>query len=136
MSFFNNLSLKKRLIASFSIVLLIPSLILVAISYSSTKQEIAEEQITGAHESLHLLSNNMTEIIKSKIEQTAFLASYITSSQLATDEQAVRTLFDEYLAMNTKVAIAYIGTKDGKMIRQPHYEYAADYDSRERPWYK
>lgn len=136
MSFFSNMSLKRRLIASFSVVLLVPMLIVVLISYNNTKQAIAKEQLTGAQESLSLLNNNMTTVIKPKLEQTNFLATYITATKLTANEQLVRALFDEYLAMNTDVAIAYIGTRDGKMVRQPYFEYAADYDPRERPWYK
>ncbi|MER2191602.1 MAG: methyl-accepting chemotaxis protein [Solibacillus sp.] len=136
MSFFNNMSLKRRLIASFSFVLFVPTLIIVIISYNNTKQAIAEEQLAGAQESLSLLNNNMTTVIEPKLEQTDFLATYITTTKLTTNEQMIRTLFDEYLAMNTDVAIAYVGTEDGKMVRQPYFEYAADYDPRERPWYK
>lgn len=130
------MSLKNRLILSFSLVLLIPALTLVLISYNNTKQEIAREQLSSAHESLNLLNNNMSTIMEPKLQQAQFFASYITATKLVNHEQVVRTLFDEYLAMNTNVAISYIGTKDGAMIRQPYYEYAADYDPRERPWYK
>lgn len=130
------MSLKRRLIASFSLILFVPTLIIVIIAYNNTKQAIAEEQLAGAQESLSLLNNNMTTVIEPKLEQTDFLATYITTTKLTTNEQMIRTLFDEYLAMNTDVAIAYVGTEDGKMVRQPYFEYAADYDPRERPWYK
>lgn len=135
MDFIKKRSLKQRLAAAFIFVLLVPSIIIVLISYSNAKQQLMKEQVASAHSSLSLLNNNMSAVIKPKLEQTEFLADYITAEKIALQENTLRTLFDEYLAMNKDVVISYVGTKDGKMIRQPYFEYKADYDPRARPWY-
>lgn len=135
MHFIRNMSLKKRLAASFIFVLLVPSLFIVLISYSNTKQQITNEQAASAQASLRLLNNNMSAVIEPKLEQTDFLAAYITGEKLRQNEATVRTLLDEYLAMHRDVVISYVGTAQGEMIRQPYLQYDADFDPRERPWY-
>ena len=135
MAYFMKTSVKARLITSFLVILLVPSIIISLISYSNTKEQIAHEQLASAEESLYLLNDNLTAIIEPKLKQANFLSTYVTKNDLHTDVPHVNVLLDEYLAMHTDVDIAYVGTAEGKMVRRPYYEYATDYDPRKRPWY-
>ena len=128
-------SLKTRLIISFLLILLVPSIVIALISYSNTKDQISTQQIASAKESLQLLDDNLTAILEPKIDQVNFIAGYINQQDISKNEEHIHTLLKEYLAMHTDAAIAYVGTAKGDMLRQPYFEYDADYDPRERPWY-
>lgn len=129
------LSVKARLIIAFAVILFVPSITITVISYTNTEQQIATKQLESAHESIKLLNDNLTATLQPKIDQVDFLANYITGEQTQNDEAHVHSLLREYLAMHSDVAIAYVGTADKKMIRQPYYQYDSSYDPTERPWY-
>ena len=129
------LSIKARLIIAFAVILFVPSITITVISYTNTEQQIATKQLESAHESIKLLNDNLTATLQPKIDQVDFLANYITGEQTQNDEAHIHSLLREYLAMHSDVAIAYVGTADKKMIRQPYYQYDSSYDPTERPWY-
>lgn len=130
-----SVSLKTRLIVSFLLILLVPSITIALISYANTKEQISTQQVSSAHQSLQLLDDNLTAILQPKIDQVDFIAGYVNKQGIAQNEEHLRTLLTEYLAMHTDATIAYVGTDEGEMLRQPYHKYDADYDPRERPWY-
>ncbi|MFJ8236761.1 methyl-accepting chemotaxis protein [Ureibacillus sp. NPDC094379] len=135
MNFFTKWSIKNRLIISFIIVLIVPTFTIAIISYNSAKNQIGTEQIASAQASLNLVNGNITSTIQPKLNQATFFAEYITKQMTDSDIEKLNSLLDEYLALHPEVSIAYVGTKEGKMLRRPAYTYDSSYDPRERPWY-
>ncbi|MGG0657203.1 methyl-accepting chemotaxis protein [Rummeliibacillus pycnus] len=132
-----NLNLHKKLFIAFLLTLVIPSIILGAISYDSTKKQIESEQINSAQSTIKLLNSNITDTVQPKTHDVSYLSKKITSSLLdASKDSNLRNILDQYVNEHPEAAMAYVGTSKGKMIRMPYFEYPKDYDPRERPWYK
>ncbi len=133
MSNITRLSLKKKLMIAFLAILIIPSFVIGYLSFESAKTQIKTEQLNNAVSSIQLLNENISGAIDPRIFEATYLAKNL-SLQLESSE-IHRTLAD-YLALHPQAAIAYVGTTEGKMIRQPYYEYPDTYDPRERVWYQ
>ena len=132
--FFTKWSIKSKLIFAFTIVLLLPTLAVSLFSYNNTKSLISESQLSASETNLHTLNTNITNIIQPKMQHLNYFSSYI-SKDMTVQSDKINSLLDEYLATNSDVSIAYIGTVDGQMLRRPAYQYDKDFDPRERPWY-
>ncbi|MEK4627447.1 methyl-accepting chemotaxis protein [Solibacillus sp. FSL R7-0682] len=133
MNFFKNFSIKKRLIIAFAIILIIPTSIISLLSYNKAKEQIKTEQLSNAETSIHLLNENISALIDPKLYDANYLSSTLINKG-ATEQ--IHAILADYLATHPEALIAYVGTSEGKMIRQPYYEYDSSYDPRERPWYK
>lgn len=133
MIFFRNLTIKNKLVIAFLSILIIPSIIIGALSYYTAKDQIKAEQLTSAETSIQLLNESITSLIDPKLNDANHFATSVDSKM---DANLIHEKLAEYLAMHLEAQIAYIGTNKGEMIRQPYYEYDSSYDPRERPWYK
>lgn len=131
------LNLRTKLFSAFLLILVIPSIILGAISYESTKKQIELEQINSAKSTINLLNSTITDTIQPKTHDVGYLSKKVTLSLLdASKDSNLRNILDQYVNEHPEAAMAYVGTAKGKMIRMPYFEYPKDYDPRERPWYK
>ena len=126
-------SIKTKLIATFLLILIVPSLLIGSFSYLTASEQIKKQQLSSAETSIKLLNENISAVIEPKINDAEQLAA-ITSTQ--SEQQAVRQKLAEYLTMHPEASITYVGLADGKMIREPFYEYDSSYDPRERGWYQ
>ena len=134
---FLKLNLRTKLFSAFLLILVIPSIILGAISYESTKKQIEFEQVNSAKSMVDLLNSNITDTIQPKTHDVGYLSKKVTSSLLDTSKNStLRKVLDQYVNEHPEASMAYVGTAKGKMIRMPYFEYPKDYDPRERPWYK
>lgn len=130
------LSLRKKLIFAFLVILLIPALLIGYTSFKSTKSQILKEQEASATESVRMLNTNITNLIAPKIHDIEYFAKKLNLSYLQPENRdELNNLFQEYIHTHPEVELLYIGTADGSMFDAPVHEYASDYDPRVRPWY-
>ncbi|EAZ83917.1 Methyl-accepting chemotaxis protein [Bacillus sp. B14905] len=130
------LSLRKKLIFAFLVILLVPALMIGYTSFKSTKSQILNEQQASAMESVRMLNTNITNMIAPKVHDIEYFAKKLNLSHLQPENrQELNNLFQEYVHTHPEVELLYIGTADGGMIDAPVHEYASDYDPRVRPWY-
>lgn len=132
-----NWSLRSKLIGAFSIFLIIPSLLMATISYSSTKSQIKQEQLNSANSTIKLLNTNITNTIQPKIHDATYLSKHISKGLIdSSKDSELRKILNQYINEHPETAMAYVGTEKGEMIRMPYAKYPKDYDPRERPWYQ
>ncbi|WP_150285362.1 methyl-accepting chemotaxis protein [Rummeliibacillus sp. TYF-LIM-RU47] len=132
-----NWSLRSKLIGAFSIFLIIPSLLMATISYSSTKSQIKQEQLNSANSTIKLLNTNITNTIQPKIHDATYLSKHISKGLIdSSKDSELRKILNQYINEHPETAMAYVGTEKGEMIRMPYATYPKDYDPRERPWYQ
>ncbi|MBO2536336.1 methyl-accepting chemotaxis protein [Rummeliibacillus suwonensis] len=137
MKLFSNWKLRSKLICAFLVILIIPSTVLSVISYSSTKNQIEEDQINSAKVNINLLNTQITNTIQAKTHDVEYFSKKITSSTLDISKDSdLRKILDQYVNEHPEAAMAYIGTVKGQMIRMPYFKYPKDYDPRKRPWYQ
>ena len=119
-------------------LIIIPILLSSVFWYNSSKQQIEEEQLTAATSNMALLNDSIDSLIEPKIHDVSYLATRLTSGDLSLAKDSnVRNVLDQYVREHPEVAMAYVGSAKGDMIRMPYFLYKKDeYDPRERPWYK
>lgn len=119
-------------------LIVIPILLSGVFWYISSKDQIKEEQINAAASNMTLLNNSINDLIEPKIHDVSYLSKHLTSKDLSISKSSnARTVLEQYIQEHPEVAMAYVGTVKGDMIRMPYYLYnKSEYDPRERSWYK
>lgn len=107
------------------------------LAYSSAKQEVGKQIMSSSRESILLLDSMITSSISLKVHDAESFAKTVTSELVnGEDSPELRTKFEQYSNLHPETISIYLGTTDGLMIQNPRKELAADYDPRQRPWYK
>ncbi|WP_313893976.1 methyl-accepting chemotaxis protein [Psychrobacillus sp.] len=130
-------SLKGKLISSFSLMLIIPSIIIGTLSYTTAKEAVSTEIISGIEQNINLLSSTIDNTITTKMYDVNILAEKVTSSQYMSESSPdVRKQFVQYSLLHPESEAVYLGTNTGLFILEPAAPLPDGYDPRERDWYK
>ncbi|OOR28256.1 chemotaxis protein [Bacillus cereus] len=132
-----SMSINKKLIISFFIILTIPGLIIGGVSYQTAKTNF-EQQITGkAKENISVLNTVISQNIEEKFVDATYFADILTEDTYPNgQEELVRTKLAQYIKLHPEVEGIYIGTQTGKFIREPFIQMSDGYNPTDRPWYK
>ncbi|WP_036605056.1 methyl-accepting chemotaxis protein [Paenibacillus assamensis] len=130
-------SVRTRLILAFALILIVPSLSIGLFSYDAAKFIVQEEIVDAAKENVMLLNDKVTTMVLDAKSDVQFLAGIVQATGDKGEEGSpTRKLVTHYQAQNPELVSTYVGTKDGAMIQSPKFKMAADYDPRQRDWYK
>ncbi|MEK4710386.1 methyl-accepting chemotaxis protein [Bacillus sp. FSL R10-2780] len=132
-----SMSIKKKLIISFFIILTIPGLIIGSVSYQTAKTNF-EQQITGkTKENISVLNTVISQNIEEKFVDATYFADILTEDTYPNgQEELVRTKLAQYIKLHPEVEGIYIGTQTGKFIREPFIQMSDGYNPTDRSWYK
>ncbi|HDR7610421.1 TPA: methyl-accepting chemotaxis protein [Bacillus mycoides] len=132
-----SMSINKKLIISFFIILTIPGLIIGGVSYQTAKTNF-EQQITGkAKENISVLNTVISQNIEEKFVDATYFADILTEDTYPNgQEELVRTKLAQYIKLHPEVEGIYIGTQTGKFIREPFIQMSDGYNPTDRSWYK
>lgn len=130
-------NIRTKLIFSFSVILIIPSMIIGLIAYSTAKNAVKEEMLVGFAETTDVLNSSIDNTIQPKVYDVEFFSKSITS-QMYHGESGLKLgqQFDQYAQLHPEVLSIYVGSDTGLLIRKPQITMPAGYDPRERDWYK
>ncbi|MBE3570733.1 MAG: methyl-accepting chemotaxis protein [Bacillales bacterium] len=131
---FNNL--KSKLIVSFAIILLIPSIIVGSLAYNSAKNQIQNQIFTSANENVKLVNTIIDNSIKPKVNDIDYFSKTVSSRLYKGDDSPeLRRIFQEYVDLHPEVVSIFVGTKNGLYVQMPRFKMPAGYDPRQRYWY-
>ncbi|WMT29906.1 methyl-accepting chemotaxis protein [Bacillus aerius] len=131
-------SISKKLIISFSLVLILPVVTLSAISYQIAKQELDDEIMYGATARVHELN----DMIEQKLSNKESAIKLFTSTSSASDfkkknQQALYDHFEIYSKINKEDVVGFhAASNKGVFIRYPKVEMPKDFDALKRDWYQ
>jgi methyl-accepting chemotaxis protein len=132
-----SMTVRQRLIFTFVIVLMIPSMWIGYTSYQTAKQGVQEQMVQNAQNNVTLLSQIVDQVIEGKKKEIDFLSHHIKAGELQAPEQVkARNLLDEYKASQTALENVYIGTETGLFMISPNMKMPDGFDPRKRDWYK
>lgn len=132
-----SLKIRTKLILFSLGILLLPSIIIGTLAYSSAKQEIEKQMMSTSLESIMLLDSFITSTISPKVHDAETFAKMVNSDLVkGEDSPELRVKLEQYTNLHPETVSIYLGTTDGLMIQNPRKELAADYDPRQRPWYQ
>lgn len=131
------MTIRRKLILSFAIILIIPSIVIGLMSYEVAADKMREEIIYSGVRSVNLLDQIINDTIDPKIHDVTYFSKQVTESLLQGGTQTpIRERLKEYYALHPELVSVYVGTKAGVMIQEPVQKMTGDYDPRNRPWYQ
>lgn len=128
------LTVKKRLIASLLLFLIIPSISVGWLSYTKAAERVNEELIRSAEAKTEMLSLQINEMLDMEKDNAAQLAAGVTSSDVINKSPAVQKQMDRMSENHDELAVLTIGAEDGSWMKSPDPGQQI-YDPRERSWY-
>lgn len=134
-------SVKNKLILAFVVILLLPSLTIGWISYTTAKNNVDEQFQQTAFENVNLLNQTITQMMQGTMNDVDFLAQQISVGSIGStqgEEAAkVRKMLEVYKQFHPEVRNIIVGTETGAIIRpSDSAPLPSDYDPRKRSWYK
>ncbi|PLR94430.1 methyl-accepting chemotaxis protein [Bacillus sp. T33-2] len=132
----SNITIRTKLILSFIVVLLVPSVTIGLTSFSNSKNKVEEQISLSAKESVALLNATIDQFIEPQINNADYLSDSITMSEYQDATNFRSNTLTAFLGKHPEISTIYIGTADGTFINAPDKEMPAGYDPRQRPWYK
>ncbi|KYG29582.1 methyl-accepting chemotaxis protein [Alkalihalobacillus trypoxylicola] len=131
-------SLKTKLILSFLLVLIVPSILIASISFMSASQNVKQQLENAAKESLNITNNTINTFMIGHKENANYLAATSdVASFLEEDSPSQQVLLDDFQNSRTNVELSYVGTVEGHFMKSPSEPPSEpDYDPRVRPWYE
>jgi methyl-accepting chemotaxis protein len=132
-----SMTVRARLIFTFAIVLMLPSIWIGYTSYQTAKQGVEEQMVQNAQNNVGLVSQVVDQVIEGKKKEIDFLSRHIKAGELQGSKQVeVRNLLDRYKASQTALENIYIGTETGLFMISPNIKMPDGFDPRKRDWYK
>lgn len=134
-----SISLRNRLVVSFLIVLLIPTIAIGAISYQSSSSNMEKSMIDSAQKNVSIMRQTVDQFVLNQMDIVNYLANTINTTDIKDDhDDRTRDILDEI--QKSKDAVyeqIYVGTETGEFMNAPSsFVNPPDYDPRKRPWYE
>lgn len=134
-------SIKSKLVLAFAVILLLPSLAIGWISYSTAKNKVDDQMKRAASATVNLINQSITEMLNRKANEINILAEEIslrsTDSSEGIYDSKVKETLDRYLRFHPELEGIIVGTDEGGYIFSPSsVMLPSDYNPRERPWFK
>lgn len=130
-------TLRRKLLGSFLICMVIPALLVSIIAYEVAADKIEAELMSGAQSSIIAADMITTQTISTKVKDIDFYAGILSTDMTANlEESELLHELQLYLSTHAEVTNIFVGTKDGLMVRGLERNSSEPYDPRERGWYK
>ncbi|ANE48819.1 hypothetical protein SY83_09140 [Paenibacillus swuensis] len=128
------MTLRMRLLLSFSLILLIPAITIGTVAYKSAHSKVEEKMTESAQGSVSILDQLITNYLDPIQKEVEFLARTMPPSDQSGN--AVREYLSEFARLHNEISNTYIGEATGKIMLVPDQKLPDGYDPRTRPWYK
>lgn len=133
------MSIRTRMMISYLSVLLIPSIIIAAVTYSAASGRVEQDLMGSARESVAVADRIVTNEIEGKLKDLDYFGKLITAEhvneEIAFGGNQIKRQLQEYQATNNNVLNFYIGTSKGKILLAKDEKLGEDFDPRTRDWY-
>lgn len=131
-------NLRNKLILSFLLVLLLPSIIISYTSYKSSEDNIDSRMLNTAQKDVEIANQAINQFVHAQKENIEYLSNTIIAGDIVdNNDTQTRRILDTIQDSKADVEQTYVGTKTGEFMNSPtSFKNPPDYDPRERPWYK
>ncbi|WP_310551076.1 methyl-accepting chemotaxis protein [Paenibacillus glufosinatiresistens] len=135
-----NLTIRSKMIATYLLVLLAPSLVIGWTTYHSASSEIENELAGSARESVAAVNEIIASNIEAKLNDIAYFASQISSDAVNAEVEsgktgALKAKLDQYEALHPDALNLYVATSRAKLIQSSETALPAGYDPRKESFY-
>ncbi|WP_318614687.1 methyl-accepting chemotaxis protein [Sporosarcina sp. YIM B06819] len=128
--------IKGKLIVSFTLILIIPSILIGTLAFMTAKDAVKSEILAGFTENVNLLNTSIDNMLQLKVHDMNTFSGKISMNMYEGDSSPqIRRIFGQYRDLHPEAEITYIGTKHGLFVQEPDVGIPDGYDPRKRPWY-
>lgn len=129
------MSIRTKLIFTYLLVLLVPSMIIGSMTYRSASHEVEQQLVNNAAESVMAVNEIINANIQSKIDDINYFAASLSADAINSEASgetaaAVKGRFLEYAALHHDVLDIYVGTGRAKSIHSSDKVLPEGYDPR------
>ncbi|MDO7906440.1 methyl-accepting chemotaxis protein [Paenibacillus sp. JX-17] len=133
---FFTLTVRKKLLISFLLILLIPSLVIGTVTYEFSKKEAEAQLMASASESVRTVNTIIDTFVGSKLNDVDYFVKQLNGSMIeGKDSPQIVPKLKQYIGLHPDSVDIFIGTPDGTMIRGVPKANENGYDPRTREWY-
>ncbi|MFF2911738.1 methyl-accepting chemotaxis protein [Paenibacillus sp. NPDC057934] len=134
------ISIRTKLVATYMLVLLVPSMIIGWQTYQSASHEVEDQLINNAKESVGTVNSIINANIQSKINDIEYFARQLKAGNINSEangevSSGVQTRLKEYAALHSDVLDIYVGTSRAKALHASESKLPDDYDPRKENSY-
>ncbi|MBP1931477.1 methyl-accepting chemotaxis protein [Ammoniphilus resinae] len=137
-------SLRDRLLMSFALILIIPSIAIGAMSYDAAKSKVEEQMIKASETNINLLNEIISKFIQGKMQEVDLLSQDLKGAEVQIEaaganrgvSPSIRKELETYKNIHPEAELAFVGTEKGVYINVPDLKNPPDYDPRKRVWYQ
>ena len=146
------MNIKNKLVLAFVLVAFIPVTVVAVVSVMNIRSQAVEQFIDGSTREIRQIDGNMRQFfdgMQQNVDQMSadpvysavqtlkdYRAADAASQPLPAPAQGVIDAFARFGATHPAAAILSIGLEDGTYAKWPDDPQLANYDPRQRPWYK
>ncbi|UQZ37135.1 methyl-accepting chemotaxis protein [Paenibacillus sp. PK3_47] len=132
---FSAQSLQRRMMLFFTILLVVPILLVSYFSYTGASQQLELKMQDATRENVDLLGGTLNETLTAAVKNLQQLSQQITSDDIEAKTPATRTLIELFMKEHPELEILTAGNNNGSWMKAPD-PGPQDYDPRTRDWYK
>lgn len=137
MKFISNRSLQNQILIPFLFMILVAGVIISGLSYKFTVDMTGDKLSNSVGSQMDAMSKSFEVMFENTESTIGRLTNSERINQFEDHKESVLSAFKEEVEGDFNIQNLYIGTqRDGEMIIYPSTELPADFDARERPWYK
>ncbi|WP_440396433.1 MULTISPECIES: methyl-accepting chemotaxis protein [unclassified Paenibacillus] len=132
-------TIKRKLLITYLIVLLVPSFMIGILSYQSAKKANAEDMMNSALESTKSADNIITQNIQAKMDDLAYLLKQPYVDRATEDPMGkggeLKLQLRQYMELHKDVKDAILGVDGGYFVRASEDPLPEQYDVTKQDWY-
>ncbi|MDB5085323.1 MAG: mcpB 3 [Bacilli bacterium] len=128
--------IKTKLMVSFALVLLVPSLAIGLVSFQTAQTKVKDEMLNSAKENVQILNSTVDQLVSGKEADVTYLSERISSDmyQDGSASSKASAMLNDYKILHPELENAYVGAATGIMIMAPN-QTLNNYDPTTRDWY-
>jgi methyl-accepting chemotaxis protein len=134
-----SLTIKRKLVITYLIVLLVPSFTIGILSYQSAKNANAEDMMKSALESTKSADNIVSQNIQAKIDDIAYLLKLPMMERAISDPLKkggdLKIQLQQYMDLHKDVKDVIVGVNNGYYVRASKDPLPWEYDVTKQDWY-
>ncbi|CQR56214.1 methyl-accepting chemotaxis protein [Paenibacillus riograndensis] len=128
-------SLQKRMMLIFTLMLVIPILLVSYFSYSSSKKQLELKMQESTHSSVEMLQGTINETISAAERNVRQLSQQVTTADIEAKNPETKALIELFMKEHPELEVITLGSSSGAWMKSPNIGQQ-DYDPRTRDWFK
>lgn len=128
-------SLRNRLLLAFTIMLVIPNMVIMGSSLTSAKHEMESKIGSSSKTSVELMNEALNAYIEAQVQNVEQLVMQMNSKQIDEGSPEVQSMLELFMAKHPGLELLTVGNNNKAFMKAPD-PGPHEYDPTDRDWYK